>query len=221
MSTTTTETTRSSAEDALWAVISTKPTTASDLAFAAGISESKTRKILRQWATDGSITRHTDDDNPRAAARWSLTTAQTPQTPDDTDTPIAATEPEPDNPQTDGTTTPPEADDATNADPAPQTEPTTVDGDAPTDHAPEQAEQVSVADAPDQGKLAPGALRGLVEDHLRDHPSEEFSPHQIGKALGGRSSGAVHNALVKLVDAGVAKITSDRPKKFTLTPTES
>jgi hypothetical protein len=25
-------------------------------------------------------------------------------------------------------------------------------------------------------RLAPGALRGMVEDYLRDHPSEEFSP---------------------------------------------
>uniref|UniRef100_UPI002458663E hypothetical protein n=1 Tax=Nocardia cyriacigeorgica TaxID=135487 RepID=UPI002458663E len=72
--------------------------------------------------------------------------------------------------------------------------------------------------SPHPDKLAPGALRGLVEDHLRDHPGQEFTPHQIGKALGGRSSGAVHNALVRLADSGVAEMTTTRPKKFALAP---
>ncbi|WP_223274072.1 hypothetical protein, partial [Nocardia cerradoensis] len=30
--------------------------------------------------------------------------------------------------------------------------------------------------SPHPDKLAPGALRGLVEDHLRDHPGQEFTP---------------------------------------------
>ncbi|GHE86946.1 MULTISPECIES: MarR family transcriptional regulator, partial [Actinomycetes] len=56
--------------------------------------------------------------------------------------------------------------------------------------------------------LAPGALRGLVEGFLRDHPGEEFTPNTIAKALN-RSSGAVHNALEKLVAAGYAVKTQD------------
>lgn len=63
-------------------------------------------------------------------------------------------------------------------------------------------------------RLAPGALRGQVEDYLRDHGGM-FSPNAIGKALN-RSSGAVHNALEKLVTSGYAVRTSDKPKKYSL-----
>ncbi|WP_033433164.1 hypothetical protein [Saccharothrix syringae] len=62
---------------------------------------------------------------------------------------------------------------------------------------------------------APGALRGMVEDHLREHPGEEFSPTAIGRALT-RSAGAVHNAQEKLVENGYALHTSDKPKKYSL-----
>ena len=68
-----------------------------------------------------------------------------------------------------------------------------------------------------QERLAPGALRGMVEDYLRDN-SGEFSPNAIGKALD-RSSGAVHNALEKLVTSGYAARTSDKPKKYSLADT--
>jgi predicted transcriptional regulator len=76
-------------------------------------------------------------------------------------------------------------------------------------------------DASDNGgreepaRLAPGALRGLVEDYLSDHPGEEFSPSAIGKALD-RSSGAVNNALEKLVLDGYAVKTKEAPKRFAL-----
>jgi predicted transcriptional regulator len=66
-------------------------------------------------------------------------------------------------------------------------------------------------------RLAPGALRDMVEDYLRDN-SGKFSPNAIGKALN-RSSGAVHNALEKLVESGYAVRTSDKPKKYSLATT--
>ena len=66
-------------------------------------------------------------------------------------------------------------------------------------------------------RLAPGGLRGMVEDFLQDN-SGEFSPAAIGKALK-RSSGAVHNALEKLVESGNAVRTSDKPKKYSLAAT--
>jgi hypothetical protein len=69
-------------------------------------------------------------------------------------------------------------------------------------------------------RLAPFALRGMVEDHLRNHPGEEFGPVAIAKALGGKSSGAVSNALDKLVAAGTAVKTKERPRRFALAPTE-
>lgn len=77
--------------------------------------------------------------------------------------------------------------------------------DQPTDVDPEKQSEKSQ-------RLAPGALRGIVEDYLRDN-SGEFSPNAIGKALN-RSSGAVHNALEKLVESGYAVRTSDKPKRY-------
>lgn len=71
------------------------------------------------------------------------------------------------------------------------------------------------ADAAPTGKrLPPGALRGMVEDYLRDNPGDH-TPNAIGQALR-RSSGAVHNALEKLVDGGHAQRTCDKPKKYAL-----
>ncbi len=66
-------------------------------------------------------------------------------------------------------------------------------------------------------RLGKGALRGMVEDFLTEHPSEEFSPNKIGKQLN-RSAGAVFNALEKLVAGGWAVRTSDAPKRYTAKP---
>jgi len=71
-----------------------------------------------------------------------------------------------------------------------------------------------------KARLAPGGLRGMVEDYLRDHPAEQFGPTAIANALGGKSSGAVSNALDKLVDDGVATKRQDKPRRFALAPSE-
>ena len=63
----------------------------------------------------------------------------------------------------------------------------------------------------------PGALRDLVEQHLRQFPEAAFTPHQIGKVLT-RSSGAVANALDKLVSLGVAELASGKPRSYRLAP---
>ncbi|WP_280370745.1 hypothetical protein [Nocardia wallacei] len=228
---TTTENTRSATEDALWTALTTvgdTPTPAATLADQAGIGASTARKILARWACDGTVTRHNDDDNPRSAVQWTLATTA-PDTagtaPTGTATPAdtgpentpAAPEPATPQPSSADTETPtgdtPDQPEGTDGDPEPAATPDTTD-DAPTGPA--------AGDAPAKpDKLPPGALRGMVEDYLRDHPSEEFTPHQIGKALN-HSSGAVHNALVRLSDTGAAEKTSDAPKKFTLaTQTES
>lgn len=61
-------------------------------------------------------------------------------------------------------------------------------------------------------RLGAGALRGLVEEFLTDHPGEH-GPVEIGKAIS-RSSGAVANALGRLVTSGWAVRTSDKPKRY-------
>jgi hypothetical protein len=63
----------------------------------------------------------------------------------------------------------------------------------------------------------PGALRNLVEEHLRKFPDTAFTPHQIGKVLT-RSAGAVANALDKLVSLGAAELVSDKPRSYRLAP---
>ena len=61
----------------------------------------------------------------------------------------------------------------------------------------------------------PGALRDLVEEHLRKFPGTAFTPHQIGKVLT-RSAGAVANALDKLVSLGTAEMVTDKPRTYRL-----
>jgi hypothetical protein len=63
----------------------------------------------------------------------------------------------------------------------------------------------------------PGALRDLVEEHLRKFPDTAFTPHQVGKVLT-RSAGAVANALDKLVSLGVAQMVTDKPRTYRLAP---
>jgi hypothetical protein len=68
--------------------------------------------------------------------------------------------------------------------------------------------------------VKPGALRELVAAHLRDHPGKNFTPHQIGKVLS-RSSGAVANALDRLVGLGEAELATEKPRSFRLAATAS
>jgi hypothetical protein len=63
----------------------------------------------------------------------------------------------------------------------------------------------------------PGALRDLVEEHLRKFPGTAFTPHQVGKVLS-RSAGAVANALDKLTGLGVAQMVTDKPRTYRLAP---
>jgi hypothetical protein len=63
----------------------------------------------------------------------------------------------------------------------------------------------------------PGALRDLVEEHLRKFPGTAFTPHQVGKVLT-RLAGAVANALDKLVSLGTAQMVTDKPRTYGLAP---
>jgi hypothetical protein len=61
----------------------------------------------------------------------------------------------------------------------------------------------------------PGALRDLVEEHLRKFPDTAFAPYQIGKVLT-RSAGAVASALGKLVSLGTAQMATGKPRSCRL-----
>ena len=92
---------------------------------------------------------------------------------------------------------------------------------APRDAQPGTAEPAAEAPAavgeprPESplGRLAKGELRTLVLAFLREHPGEH-TPTTVARALAGRSSGAVGNALAKLADAGEAVQTSPAPRRY-------
>ncbi|WP_061294089.1 helix-turn-helix domain-containing protein [Herbidospora cretacea] len=68
------------------------------------------------------------------------------------------------------------------------------------------------------GGVRPGALRDRVLGHLTEHPDKEFTPYEIGRVLDA-SSGAVANALDRLVALGQAQLTCERPRRFGLAAT--
>ena len=64
-----------------------------------------------------------------------------------------------------------------------------------------------------EGRLAKGALRAMVLEHLRRHRGQELTPSAVGKALG-HSSGAVANALARLAADGKAVEVSTAPRRY-------
>ncbi|PXY18285.1 MarR family transcriptional regulator [Prauserella flavalba] len=182
-------------------------------------------------ATDGATAdERTVDTAPADTTPDEQTTAPTDSDPADNTTevtPVGETLAESADTEPAAAPAPEDAQDATDAtdDAAPETPaPANTEAAKPADGAtPDDATQMASEDGGTDGKterLAPGALRGMVEDHLRDHPGEQFSPTAIAKALGGKSSGAVSNALDKLVADGVAVKTQDKPRRFALAPAE-
>ena len=62
-------------------------------------------------------------------------------------------------------------------------------------------------------RLGKGELATMVAAFLHDHPGEH-SPSAVAKALGGRSAGAVGNALGRLVASGDVVEAGDRPRRY-------
>lgn len=205
---------RTAAEDKLWAALHAHPAAATgDLAAHAGIGRSTAGKILAGWATEGSVTRSSDPGpgGRRAADTWRITDTTCAQL-------IAAVAP--DHPEGETTGVVPGAavdiageggsGEITASDPGPGEQPPTsttstgAGAPVPVDGAPVPGQST---------RLGKGALRGMVEDYLTGRAGEQLSPSAIGKALG-RSSGAVSNALDKLVADGYAVQTQDKPKRF-------
>ncbi|WP_345365444.1 hypothetical protein [Saccharopolyspora cebuensis] len=226
---------RTETETRLWGALSAEPQTTEQLARDAGVGKSTAGKALARWSKNGAITRTTGP-GPRHPALWSR--PDTGGQHDIAHVPDAAPEPDHTEAQVNGAGTDADGGAAerlaaepgasATADTAPEPEETPLASDAPEAGAtaPEPAEPPLVVDVPeaDPGssqetaqpeRLAPGALHGLVEDFLREHPGQEFGPSQIGKALH-RSSGAVNNALEKMTTKGVVVKTREAPKRFSL-----
>ena len=69
-----------------------------------------------------------------------------------------------------------------------------------------------------QQTLGKNELRTIVRDFLRQHPGHEFTSGTIAREIG-RSSGAIGNALAKLVISGEALLVSEAPMKYSAAPT--
>ena len=188
---------RTETEAKLWQALTANPNrSANDLADIASIGKSTAGKILAKWATEGATTRTPGiaHGGRRAADLWAAN--------DPAPAPNTATE-------DDATARTAQADSTNDGTPT---------GEGNGDNEPTGGSTSTNDDKPKASRLAKGALRGMVEDFLRDHAGQDFSPSAIGKNLN-RSAGAVHNALEKLVNAGYAVRTSDRPKRFRMAET--
>jgi nitric oxide reductase NorQ protein len=133
---------------------------------------------------------------PTHAAPWTLATAE-PDTDEPSPAPDTAPVPSPDAPAD----TAPQA----TTEPCANTEPAAAPVPAPT--VPQAG-----------GKAAPGALRAAVARLLAEHPGESFTVTQAAKLVGGKSGGAVGNALDRLTASGHAARVSEKPRTYTATP---
>jgi hypothetical protein len=226
----------SGAASKVWLAIQDKPgCTAAQIALAGGVSGSAARKALATLAQDGWVIREpsgqrgvgdrwqvanaTHDSSqttPCPAPEASLDTDTTAEpavdtaahsTDDDQGQQTVAAEDQPGE-GTSGTDTAAQPDaDASAADEATEA-PATDSADA----TPTSGQDAGSVTDPRQ-RLAPGQLRGQIEDWLRDHPTQEFSPGEISKKLR-RSAGAIANACEKLVSDGTAVKTNEKPKRY-------
>ncbi|EXU61521.1 hypothetical protein Z951_46880 [Streptomyces sp. PRh5] len=67
-------------------------------------------------------------------------------------------------------------------------------------------------------RLAPGALRDMVVNHLTAHRGEAFTATGISRVIE-KSSGAIANALVTLTKRGITEQVTERPRTYRLATT--
>ncbi|GAB2677209.1 hypothetical protein GCM10027271_42540 [Saccharopolyspora gloriosae] len=185
---------RTDAEGQLWTVLSAEPQTTAALAVAAGVGRSTAAKALPRWAQAGTVIR----DVVGSRSVWSRPQHPAPEAAPDQDQDQESVSESGEVPRQPELAVVPEG--------------ATEEG---AEAEPNSGQKEESALPVTQERLAPGALHGLVEDFLTEHPGVEFGPSKIGKELG-RSSGAVNNALEKMTEKGVVVKTCEAPKRFTL-----
>ncbi|WP_166028975.1 helix-turn-helix domain-containing protein [Streptomyces chilikensis] len=222
----------------------TDPTSAPDIATAIGLGRSTAAKALAALEQHGLAERVTGHyvGTVRTPDLWKATAPAAPEpsadTPDDIEQPEAALAPDLPEPitPTEQQPTPP-APEAPAPAPAAAAPKAATPEPVPTPPAPEPAAPAAPAPTPvppapelpaqrtapvltvipggDGQRLAPGALRQMVLDHLTAHPGEAFTSTRISRAIG-RSSGAIANALVTLTRHGLAEQVTVRPMRYRL-----
>ncbi len=211
------------AHDRVWAALRSHPgSTSAELSTAAGVARSTVAKLLTAWAADGSVTSTPGATGRagRAPHRWTAAPSDLP--------PAPAPDPggsAPADPHTDRDTKSSTGTRRRRVATTPTV--TTPHGGAPGASRP-RGGAAGTGTAPVNGagrnrsggpRLAAGALHGMVQDYLTEHPGDH-GPTAVGRALA-RSSGAVANALESLVTAGWAVRTNNRPRRYRATdPTE-
>jgi hypothetical protein len=190
----------------LWAALLEHPdSSAAELAIAAGIGKSTAPKLLTQWLAEGRVTKTPGiaRNGTRVPDRWAIG-APIPETPaDPTSTHSVSTAAASDEPATESPADTVTADVAT----APATDDSVAEtGTVDTPPAPPGEKKA---------RLSKGALHGLVEDYFHEHSGETLGPSAISTKLQ-RSSGAVANACVRLVEKGVLVLAQDHPKRYAL-----
>jgi hypothetical protein len=226
--------TKAPAASALKTALHANPdSTGAALALAAGIGRSTATKILAEWEKQGAAVRAPGgriNERPQPD-RWSPAPAvpephgaphgdtapsgpsATPLAPEDAGQ-AAPSEEIPDG-------VPPasvaeETGDGGEADAEPSS---AAAGDPATSaHEPPATEAAPPTPGPVKaGRLMPGQLRTVVLDHLRAHPTKEFSPTALGRVLG-RSSGAIANALARSLNDGEVELVSAKPLRYRAAP---
>jgi hypothetical protein len=177
--------------------------TVEQLAAAAGLGKSTVAKALARLETAGHAarTRGAGAGRSRQPDTWNATSGQpSPGQP-------ASHGPAPRGPRTQRASTPttplaaaPAADAATGHSP----------GSSP-DPEPQQRRNPKSATV----RLAAGQLTQLVADHFAKHPNTPLTPGEVGRALGGRSGGAVRNSADKLTRDGVLVLVKGTPRRYT------
>ena len=207
--------------DDVWAELRKQPgCTATELARSVPASRSVVLKLLNRWCAEGSV-----DTTPGATTRAATGYFALPSTLPPADTTITTTD-EPTSAAPSETTTPGETrtpQEATPQEPTPQEmllppqDETAHTGTADT-HSDTGTPEPARTNSSGSLRLGSGALHGMVEDFLREHPDVEHGPVAVARAVG-RSSGAVANALERMVSSGWAVRTSDKPKRYRITDT--
>ena len=213
---------RDAVPDRVWAALLARPAvTAAELSAAAGAGRSTVSKLLAAWAEAGRVTSAAGT-HARAARRWTAIPAPAALLPA---APTAAANSHVgagrDRParrlvRPDDSASTRSADTSSPNDtsgPVEETRVTVADaGGGSRGDSGRHREHLPRAAGARQVRLAAGQLRGLVEEFLAEHPGDH-GPVDIGHALR-RSSGAIANALERLVDTGWAERTSEHPKRY-------
>lgn len=192
------------------ALAQVRDATVMELVATANVSKSTVSKTLVRMEAAGLATRTLHSDGEiRLADTWSPAWpgGETPatETPVNLDEDVETCAPKPEEPAAEATLA---------AGQEPELEPDSGQVEAPSSEELVSSTATPVSPSPNDGRLAPGGLTLFVADRLAAHPEIDYTPTMISHLLGGRSAGAIANALERMCAAGAAVRTCEAPKRY-------